>query len=206
MIQRHRTFPACLLGIALISLASFARAQEAGPPDIRVGDQWHFAVYDSVPSQVPNRVWMVKSVTPTAIEATENGLPLLLTPELNLVESPRQAESNHRMLSFPLQVGKRWRYESHWTFKPKGSRGTVAVDVEVVGRERITVPAGEFDTFKLFARGNLGGTSPTNTFYGGETTTTYWYAPAARAIVKSRHHSPYLGATNIDLVAVRRAP
>jgi hypothetical protein len=64
-----------------------------------------------------------------------------------------------------------------------------------VGRERVSVPAGDFDAFKLFARGTLGGSSPMNTFYAGETTTTYWYAPSARAIVKSVHHNPYLGRT-----------
>jgi len=196
----------CVLSLHWVGVANATDRGVATRPDVRIGDQWQFAVYYTEPSKVPNRTWIVTSVSPDAIEATENGQPLRLTPELNVLDSPNHAESNPRQLSFPLRAGKRWRYESNWTFKPKGSKGTIAVDVEVLGRERVSVPAGEFDAFKLHARGKLGGSSPSNTFYGGETTTTYWYAPSARAIVKSEHHNPYLGRTFVELVALQRRP
>lgn len=205
-ILANRIFAAWVLAFVPLAVDGLACAEDGDRPEIRVGDQWHFAVYYTVPTKVPNRVWIVKSVTPNAIEGTENGQPLLLTPELNVLDSPRQAESNPRLLSFPLQVGKRWHYESNWTFKPKGSSGSIATNVEVLGREVVAVPAGEFDAFKLFAKGALGGMSPMNTFYAGETNTTYWYAPSARAIVKSVHHGPYLGTTIMELVAVQRGP
>jgi hypothetical protein len=165
-----------------------------------VGDHWQFAEYYSVPSTTPNRAWVITSVTPTGIAGTDNGEPLLLTRELNVLESPRTRSSNPRALAFPLEPGKRWRYESDWVFKPKGSTGSIVVDVVVAGHERIKVPAGEFDAFKLVAKGRLGGTSPINSRYDGETTETYWYAPAARAIVKSVRHNPYLGTTTVELI------
>jgi hypothetical protein len=163
-------------------------------------------MYYSVPSSKPNRVWVVTSVTPTGIEGTENGEPLILTPELNVLESPRHKESNPKTLSFPLQVGKRWRYASDWRFKAKGAQGSVIFDVAVVGNEKVEVPAGEFDAFKLVAKGNLHGTSPINSQYAGETTTTDWYSPAARAIVKSVHHNPYLGTSTVELVDLQLRP
>lgn len=101
-------------------------------------------------------------------------------------------------------MGKRWNYVSTWTFKAKGSTGTIAMAVEVQARERVSVPAGEFDAFRLLARGSLGGTSPVNSVYASDTTTTYWYAPEARAIVKSVHHNPYIGKTITELVSDRR--
>ena len=192
-----------LAALALLLAAPAALAQPASRPDVRVGDQWQFAVYDSVPTRVPNRTWIVTAVTPAGIEATENGEPLRLTPELNVLDSPRSSETNPGLLRFPLEVGKRWNYESRWVFKFKGSTGTIAMAVEVQARERVIVPAGTFDAYRLFARGALGGNSPTNTFYGGDTTTTYWYAPEARAIVKSVHHNPYLGKSIVELVSVR---
>lgn len=198
--------PICFLALPWVAAAGASETVMAPRPDIRAGDQWQFAVYYTEPTRVPSRTWIVKSVTRDAIEATENGQALRLTPELNVLDSPRYTETNPRQLSFPLQVGKRWRYDSNWTFKQKGSSGTIAVDVEVLGYERVAVPAGEFHAFKLFARGKLGGSSPTNTFYGGETTTTYWYAPSARAIVRSLHHNPYLGRTVVELVAYQRRP
>lgn len=198
-------FASVSCAFAIMALVGPVGAQEAPRPDVRIGDEWHFAAYDAVPTSRPNRIWIVKSVRPDRIEATENGLPLLLTPDLNVLDSPRHAESAPGLLNFPLRTGKRWNYQSAWRFKAKGSSGTLAVDVEVVARERVAVPAGEFDAYKLLARGRLGGMSPSNTFYAGETTTTYWYAPAARAIVKSIHHNPYLGTTIVELVAMRRA-
>ena len=191
--------------VAFAILAGSVLAQTAERPSVRVGDEWKFVVYYSVPSRTPNRSWVVTAVTPTAIVGTENGEPLTLTADLGVAESPLVKYSNPRTLSFPLEVGKRWRYASDWVFKPKGSNGSTVVEVTVLGHERIRVPAGEFEAFRLLAKGSLSGTSPSGSFYAGETTTTYWYAPDARAIVKSVYHNPYQGISTVELVEFRRA-
>lgn len=192
--------------LVLALLPGSALAQRADLPSVRTGDEWHFAVYYTVPSATPNRAWVIKSVSPSGIEGMENGEPLVLTRELNVLESPRDKQSNPKALSFPLELGKRWRYVTDWVFKAKGSKGSTAVEVAVVGHEKVKVPAGEFDAFKLVARGGLSGTSPVNSQYAGETTETYWYAPTARAIVKSVRHNPYLGTTSVELVDLRLQP
>jgi hypothetical protein len=192
--------------LVLALLADPAIAQTAERPGIRVGDRWQFAVYYTVPSTTPNRTWTVTAVTPVRIEGTENGEPLLLTPDLNVLESPVQKNSHPAALRFPLEVGKRWRHANDWVFKPRGSNGTLVVDVEVTGYEKIRVAAGEFDAFKLVSTGSVGGTSPIGSQYGGVITTTYWYAPAARAIVKSVSHNPYLGTSTVELVELELRP
>jgi hypothetical protein len=181
-------------------LVPAAQAQLALTPSVAAGDEWRFAVYYTVPSAVPNRSWVVKSVNSVHIEATENGEPLVMTRELNVLDSPRHSESDPRALSFPMRVGDRWRYSTDWLFKAKTSRGNLIVDVKVVSYEAVRVPAGIFEAFRLEAKGQLGGNSPSNTFFAGETATTYWYAPVARAIVKSVHHNPYQGTTTVELV------
>jgi hypothetical protein len=183
-----------------------AVAQRADRPDVKVGDRWSFAVWFTVPTTTPNRDWQITSVTDAGIEGTENGEPLSLTRELNVIESPRSKESNPRLLAFPLVVGARWRYETEWVFKPKNARGNATVEVVVVAYEKVTVPAGELEAFKLTSREALGGTSPIGSQYAGETTRTYWYAPAARAIVKSVSHSPYLGPSTVELVGLELRP
>jgi len=160
-------------------------------------------VYYTVPSKVPNRTWVITSIGSDRIYGTENGEPLTLSADLNVVDSPRQSETNPRLLSFPLELGKRWKYDSNWLFKPKSSRGTLSVEVAVASYEPIDVPAGRFEAFKLVATGQLGGWSPSNTFYAGQTTTTYWYAPAARGVVKSIHHNPYQGTSTVELVSFK---
>lgn len=206
MPSRPPPFPSALVGLVLAQLAGSAFAQKADRPDVSVGDQWKFVEYYAVASTTPSRAWVITSVSPAAIEGTENGEPLSLTPELNVLESPRNKQSNPKALDFPLEVGKRWRYTTDWLFKLKGSKGSTIVDVAVVGHERVKVPAGEFDAFKLVAKGSLHGTSPINSQYGGETTDTYWYAPTARAIVKSVRHNPYLGTSTVELVEFRLRP
>jgi hypothetical protein len=189
--------------LALALLPGGVLAQKADRPAVQVGDQWHFVLYYSVPSTTPNRLWVVRSTGPGGIEATENGEPLTLTRDLNIRESPTQKYSNQQALRFPLRVGQRWRYETDWVFKPKQSQGHAVVKVHVQLREKVTVPAGEFDAFKLVSKSGVSGTSPIRSQYAGEITTTYWYAPAARAIVKSVTHNPYLGTSTVELVRLQ---
>ena len=195
-----------MLPLALALVAGSALAHTTDRPAIKVGDQWHFVVYYTMPSTEPNRVWVITSITPTRIDATENGEPLTRTPELNVLESPRFTDSNASTLRFPLEVGKTWRYTSEWLFKPKGSKGSAVVDVAVVSHEKITVPAGEFEAFKLVAKSALRGVSGVNSIIDSETTATYWYAPAARAVVKSVSHNPYLGPSTVELVRFQLQP
>jgi hypothetical protein len=74
----------------------------------------------------------------------ENGEPLMLTPDLNVLESPRHKDSNPKLLRFPLEVGKEWSYTSDYMFKDSGSKVRVDVDVAVVGHEKVRVVAAEF--------------------------------------------------------------
>lgn len=199
-----RTSLSAVFTLALVAVP--ALAQKADPPDVKVGDQWQFAEYYTVASTKPNRAWVITTVAPTGIEGTDNGEPLRLTRDMNVLESSVSKNSNPRVLNFPLEVGKRWRYTSNWLFKPKGSTGTIAVDISVVAHEKVKVPAGEFEAFRIAATEKLSGTSPINSQYAGEITRTYWYAPAARAIVKTVSRNPYLGPSTIELVAFQLQP
>jgi hypothetical protein len=200
--ERMGTVARAIACVATASaLAGHANAHKAEAPDIRVGDRWSFVVWYTVPSTTPNREWIVTSVGASGIEATENGEPLRLTRELGVVDSPQTASSNPKVLDFPLTVGKRWRYANDWAFKPKGSRGSIDVDVSVISFEKVKVPAGEFDAFKLESIERLSGRSPAGSVYDGETTRTYWYAPSVRAIVKSVSRNPYLGPSTVELVS-----
>lgn len=204
--MRSPWFSAAAVGLAWALSALSVHAQTAQRPVVAVGDSWQFVVYHTVSSRTPNRNWIITSVAGDRLVGTENGEELVLTDELNVVDSPRQSESNPRSLSFPLEVGKRWHYTSNWFFKPKSSRGSIDVRVAVTGYEAVEVPAGRFDAFRLEAIGELGGKSPSGSIYAAQTTTTYWYAPAARAIVKSVHHNPYLGPTTVELVGFSIGP
>ena len=196
-----------LAALVMVMLAGLAHAQEASRPAVKAGDQWQFVVYYGVPSTTPNRVWVVTSATPSGIEATENGEPLLLTADLNIIESPLRKESNAKALDFPLRVGKTWSYTSDTLFKDNRSTAHSVVEVQVVAYEKVRVVAGEFDAFKLTARSSFHGLSKGGPgVLSGESTATYWYAPTVRAIVKSMSRNPYRGAATVELVEARLQP
>jgi hypothetical protein len=207
VIEKRPPRRTCVAAVTMLALVAHpAAAQSAERPDVKAGDQWKFAVYYSVPTTTPNRTWVITAVTATGIEATEDGEPLKLTRELNVVESPRTKESNPGLLAFPLAVGKRWQYVTDWLFKPKGSKGRSAVEVVVAAYEKVAVPAGQFEAFRLTSAEKLSGTSPIGSTYAGDTTRTYWYAPAARAVVKIVSHNPYLGPSTVELVELHLQP
>ena len=181
--------------------ATPALAQRIERPEVRAGDRWEYVVYLTDPSTVSKRTVVVDAVTPTRIEATENGQPLVLTADMNTLDSPRERSSNPTLLRFPLAVGDHWTFASDYQYKPTGSTGRVVVDVIVVARERVAVPAGEFDAFKLEAKSQLGGRSPKGSRIDAESFTTYWYAPAARAVVKWVQRHPYLGPSTVELAS-----
>src|SRR5262245_41537865 len=110
-----------LAALTLMMHAASAYPQKADRPAIKVGDQWQFVVYYGTPSAKPNRVWVVTSVTPSGIEGTENGEPLSLTHDLNIVESPLLKASGLKHLEFPLMVGKNWSFTSNAVFKDNKS-------------------------------------------------------------------------------------
>lgn len=192
---------AVLLALALI--ASPGIAQKVDRPAVKVGDEWQFTQYMLVPVQKPNLNWVITSVTPAVISGAENGKPLKLTLDPNVIESPRADHSDWRLLSFPLEVGKKWAYSDDFMQKDTDYAGHHEVNVTVVGHEKVRVPAGEFDTYKLEAKIKEGvqGGPPAR-----DVTRTYWYAPAARTVVKSHTTNPSRGPETVELVSFKLQP
>lgn len=168
---------------ALIALAAFAApalAQKADRPVVEPGDRWRFETrIDGHHVAWLDREWVIKSVKPMEIDGTENGKPLALTPNLNILDSPTRTDTDRRLLAFPLQVGERWRFSDDFTVTSVDVPSRADFRVGVAAYEKVHVAAGDFDAFKLIAKGRW-----TSGGLRGETTLTYWYAPSARAIVK----------------------
>ena len=204
-IYRVTPGPAIVV-LALAIVAGPTNAQKADRPTVRVGDWWQFVEYYGIASTEPNRHWVITSVTSSRIEGTENGELLALTPELNVLESPRNKSSNPQSLNFPLETGKKWHFATKWVFKVTGSKGIANADVEVVAYEKVTVPAGAFDAFKLASKWSLRGDSVKGSRVEGDVDSTYWYAPAARAVVKSITHNPYIGVSTVELIKFHPQP
>jgi hypothetical protein len=87
-------------------------------------------------------------------------------------------------------TGQSWSQRVDATRATGGRRASVRVDGEVVGTERVTVPAGTYDTIKVKRRiyaGDFDGSrSETNI------TETEWYAPALGRAVRAEVNSNFM--------------
>jgi hypothetical protein len=91
---------------------------------------------------------------------------------------------------FPLEAGKSWSLRVNATNPATGRRNSVRVDANVLGAERIRVPAGEFDTIKIrrivYAGDWDGFRRETNIME------IDWYAPTLGRAVRTETKSEYL--------------
>lgn len=179
-----------ILALTLL-ISGTANAQNVERPAIEVGDRWKYQTTDmltNLPASQTERI--VTALGNDRIEATENGSPAIYTAEWNPLETPENRfEPASRAYKFPLVVGENWRHEGKTLNKATGSDGRSQYDVKVVGQEKITVPAGSFDTYKLVMVGYLTvhnmGSSRSFPF-----TRTYWYASSVKASVKVENDAP----------------
>lgn len=108
-----------------------------------------------------------------------------------------------RVLSFPLEVGKAWG-QAYQIAMPNGERSQMKMESRVAGLEKVVTPAGEFDAFRIEAKGYLSGV----TWRGGfQVNQTAWYAPSIDRLVRVEYReNRALGAHNVtELKAFKRA-
>jgi hypothetical protein len=172
---------ACASGVQESTPASGAASTaKAERPDVKVGDRWVSACTQY--SKKFDVVTVVTSVDQSGIKGTQNGVPLVLTPDLNEIEGMRWSHSpDNRYFRFPLEVGKKWSDVEHWVDHSNSSEGSTKVNATVTSYEKVRVKAGEFDAFRIKWKGSWSA----NNDGAGVSETTYWYAPAARGVVKS---------------------
>lgn len=93
---------------------------------------------------------------------------------------------------FPLDFGKSWSLRVNATNPATGRVNSVRVDGQVAGGERVTTPAGTFDTIKIL-----------RTVYAGDYETFVketiiteidWYAPALGRAVRTDRNSRWIDA------------
>lgn len=158
--------------------------QPADAPQARVGDSWRWVRSDR---RTGLKEWegsrTVTAVSADRIEAAENDGPAVLTGQLHVVETANwKREPAARFIDYPLAVGKKWKFQYLQSSKTSRAVSRWEYEAEVVGLEKVKVPAGEFDAFKVVAKGYFTNQHNTNSGYAQVTT---WYAPAARTSVRT---------------------
>lgn len=193
--MRRILFICLVLSMALSVYAGGKDAPPAnyqGPvaerPQLLKGDRWEYARHGRALSYE----FMEEKDGQLVFEKVEDGTKTteFYTPDLNFVKevfekgSPEVVKPYRGALSFPLWVGKEWRYSFSAAMREKkgmpGEKAEFESSVKVEGYEEVTVPAGTFGAFKIKeVRRNV----KKKLAVGKHR--TVWYSPDVKRVVKT---------------------
>jgi len=136
-------------------------------------------------------VWKYKGVTTEGevrsegtdtrtIVSTDIGLCMTIGKDtIPLTEIVKPEESETPKYNWPLEVGKKWKYENNWTSQD-GTSGTQNQTAEILSFREETVEAGTFMAYTI----EYTGTTSNSRGYSAEEKEVWLYAPAVKNFIK----------------------
>jgi len=144
--------------------------------DYVVGERWEYTWKTSAGEKTRGEGKDVKEVV-----VYKNGVGFLNGNDTVQITNPSSEKSATPYKDWPLEVGKKWRYESETT-NGVGDRMTIKQDAEVISYGDVTVKAGTFKAFKIVYTGMIRNHKYSKT--GALTNDVWWYAPALKSYIK----------------------
>ncbi|MCR9229371.1 MAG: hypothetical protein NXH90_18285 [Flavobacteriaceae bacterium] len=164
--------------LALILIFTNCVAVKTSEPiakDYQIGEKWTWKWERKVKGKVRAEGEDIQEVV------SYNGT-LGLWNGVDTLQIPTGANKNQNSAPFrnwPLQVGKKWKYESEWK-NNEGTTGKTSQDVEITSFEELNVEAGTFAAYKIEYKGIV-----TNSRgFKGEMTDIWWYSPELKTYIK----------------------
>lgn len=176
-------------------------ANDVAAPAIKPGSVWRYAVKDGYTSIPRGSIeYRVASVTADSVSVDVKGdrdsstetytrdWNWLVRPATNM--QPFVYKPAYQAYQFPLSAGKKWSATATATDPADGRSFPVRVEAEVLGWDKVRVPAGEFDAVKVrryvyldyFKQGIRGESWIIE---------TDWYAPAIGQVARKETTSKY---------------
>jgi hypothetical protein len=194
------------LAFVVGSMAISSAQDQAPAPVFKEGDTWQFnrtnkgqtvstterieGIYELVYAQGQMKLYQVVGNEKTEIDVQPGG------PGEGLYAAVASNEQRPT-LKFPLSVGQKWTYE--YENIPAGARPGEqpqkrSAEVTVTGTETVTTPGGSFKSFKLVRVEQWRGGGKKVVW--NKSTTTYFYSPETKSVVKSSTVVENTGATS----------
>jgi hypothetical protein len=186
-----RFLPEILPALACaVCLAAPALADNAVKPDLHVGDRWAWQHTNAIVNERDfTRIEDVVEAgdggirTRVRTKGVAGNLIASYSPDFNLVDNLNvRFDPSLKRYDFPLSPGKKWSGEFDKMLLNNGKHGKFFLKGEVVAFEKVTVPAGTFDAYKISTVYDATGTDEDAN--SGQTTEIHWYAPQVRNDVK----------------------
>jgi hypothetical protein len=174
-----------LLALLIASLAAPAWAQGVSPPAAKPGDRWVYGGPNGKRSLHVDSVAGDGTIDATVDAPGLSGLAMRYTKDWNLLLAPvpmlgtihyqRYSPPLCVMPPSPWSTGQTWSCDAGWSDGTYS--GTIHLAGKIDGMEKVTVPAGTFDT--VHARLNVSGTE-----------VNCWFAPQAGNWVQCKSPLP----------------
>lgn len=180
-----------------------AAAQEAPQPDIKVGDRWTYQLLDNLTGEIKGSATLtIFEVTDTEIHQKvqiKTKAPInrveYLDRQLNTIDNGvYQWKPSTSFFRFPLTIGKEWSQQYESVAISHESKTRHNISAKVVAFEKVKVPAGEFDAFKIEYTIRSISTSDADRA-DSYTKTVRWYSPGVKQVVKQETESIMGGRT-----------
>lgn len=149
--------------------------------DYKVGEKLTFAWKSSVEGETRGEGIDVREIVDFKGEVgLWNGFDTLKVSDIL-----NKKKTNTPYRNWPLEVGKKWKYESEWT-NESGEKGITSQDAEVLAYEELNVKGGKFMAYKIKYDGYI-----QNYEAGGKgkVTDIIWYAPKLKFNIKHTQES-----------------
>jgi len=164
------------IGIVAAPDNPFAKGAASANTAYRIGDFYHYRQVDLLTRAEGNPGGRrITAITDSEVIYNKG---LLVTDLLgNLLRVPSGATwSPNQTSPSEFAVGRRWSTRFR-VIPPKGGDSTVDLDLRIVDRERVIVPAGTFNAFRVEARGWQSGMSAGGRDLSIRWDWKTWYAP-----------------------------
>jgi Caspase domain len=180
-------------------------------PSLRVGDSWTYQVIDLLSGSV-TRTYTV-TLTAVTAEGWRLGAGLLTDKSWNTLHEVRDGKAvkwtpRRPTYDFPMEIGKTWTAAAASDAPDRSVQHTYTY--RVVRQERVIVPAGIFDTFRVEGTNKYKTRMKKDGASGeGAGVHRYWYSPAvARFVAYEFEETNWKGVVHkkdrIELVAHKR--
>jgi hypothetical protein len=158
-------------------------SESTGPAAVRPGDSWTFDLIEKDGSRKPYTETVLTVLPDQTVTIRRDSSARRVSSALNPYDT-RGIEIP--LVRLPLAVGKTWEFSQHWVNPPY--RGENRIKYKVVALERLQLPSGDVEAFRISADGPQVLHSHASQIGPGRVEQTYWYAPELKRIVKFTGH------------------
>lgn len=168
-----------------------AEAQTADVAGVLPGDRWVYEISDEITGDLKQTTTVIViAVSDTEINTrvstrgAARPRQIVFDPGWSRIDDDvwKFRPSDGAGVQLPLQVGKEWRFENKATQFQNGTALSTTGQSKIVAQEKITTPAGTFDTFKMET--TMRQVNSNDQTKAATVNIALWYAPAVNRWVR----------------------